>query len=315
MLKNGITGQDSTQGNPFPQLAIGEYRVISSNYKAEFDQVSSVAITAITKSGTNEFHGEGFIDFTNQELRDRMPSEIFPATSDKIRNQGHAVRRRAGRPDHPRCAALFRDLRREAPHQRARRHPRPRSAGRAFSRRNIRAIFGPRNETFNENLYFGKINFTPTSNDLFEVSVKYRDESGEQFNNGINAFDTRDAGKRSRNGAASRVGSTPQTHWVNDFKVAYEDVIWNPRPVQFGNVSRFNATVPGQPARQRRGAATSCVIGAGSNFQDKGQKGWQISDDFTYTGLEGHTIKVGVKAKWVKLNTNTAERRQSALHL
>ena len=58
VLKNGVTGQDSTQGNPFPQLAIGEYRVISSNYKAEFDQVSSVAITAVTKSGTNEFHGD-----------------------------------------------------------------------------------------------------------------------------------------------------------------------------------------------------------------------------------------------------------------
>src|SRR3546814_18612900 len=40
VLKNGITGQDSTQGNPFPQLAVGEYRVISSNYKAEFEQVS-----------------------------------------------------------------------------------------------------------------------------------------------------------------------------------------------------------------------------------------------------------------------------------
>src|SRR3546814_8806131 len=47
VLKNGVTGQDSTQGTPFPQLAVGEYRVLSSNYKAEFDQVSSVAITAV----------------------------------------------------------------------------------------------------------------------------------------------------------------------------------------------------------------------------------------------------------------------------
>src|SRR3546814_2991816 len=69
VLKNGITGQDSTQGNPFPQLAIGEYRVISSNYKAEFDQVSSVAITAVTRSGTNEFQGEAFIDYTRSEDR------------------------------------------------------------------------------------------------------------------------------------------------------------------------------------------------------------------------------------------------------
>jgi hypothetical protein len=69
VLKNGVTGQDSTIGNPFPQSAIGEYRVISSNYKAEFDQVSSVAITALTKSGTNEFHGDAFVDFTNEKLR------------------------------------------------------------------------------------------------------------------------------------------------------------------------------------------------------------------------------------------------------
>src|SRR3546814_1717743 len=77
VLKNGITGQDSTQGNPFPQLAIGEYRVISSNYKAEFDQVSSVAITAVTRSGTNEFHGEAFIDYTDQSMRAATPLEKF----------------------------------------------------------------------------------------------------------------------------------------------------------------------------------------------------------------------------------------------
>ena len=44
ILKGGITGQDATQGNPFPQLGIAEYKVISQNYKAEFDQVSSAAI-------------------------------------------------------------------------------------------------------------------------------------------------------------------------------------------------------------------------------------------------------------------------------
>src|SRR3546814_15748131 len=57
--------------------ALPIYRVISSNYKAEFDQVSSVAITAVTKSGTNQFHGEGFFDFTNQSLRDKIPDELF----------------------------------------------------------------------------------------------------------------------------------------------------------------------------------------------------------------------------------------------
>src|SRR4029453_6688277 len=56
---SGVTGQagaDPIQntagdpGNPFPQLAIAQYKVITSNYKAEYDQVSGAAITAVTKS-------------------------------------------------------------------------------------------------------------------------------------------------------------------------------------------------------------------------------------------------------------------------
>ena len=60
VLQGGITGQDSSRGNPFPQLGIGEYKVISQNYKAEYDQVSSAADHGRDQSGTNEFHGEVF---------------------------------------------------------------------------------------------------------------------------------------------------------------------------------------------------------------------------------------------------------------
>ncbi|MEO7324199.1 MAG: carboxypeptidase-like regulatory domain-containing protein, partial [Dokdonella sp.] len=87
VLKGGVSGQDSTRGNPFPQSAIAEYKVISSNYKAEFDQISSAAITAVTKSGTNDFHGDVFMDYSNQDLRSETPSERHDAkkelTSDK----------------------------------------------------------------------------------------------------------------------------------------------------------------------------------------------------------------------------------------
>jgi hypothetical protein len=64
ILRGGASAMDSARGNPFPQSAVAEYRVIGQNYKAEFDQVSSVAITAVTKSGTNEVHGEVFVDYT-----------------------------------------------------------------------------------------------------------------------------------------------------------------------------------------------------------------------------------------------------------
>src|SRR4051812_22187684 len=73
ILRGGIAGLDSTRGNPFPQSAVSEYKVITQNYKAEFDQVSSAAITAVTKSGTNEFHGSAFWDYTETDWTEEDP--------------------------------------------------------------------------------------------------------------------------------------------------------------------------------------------------------------------------------------------------
>jgi outer membrane receptor protein involved in Fe transport len=303
VLKGGVTGQDTTQGNPFPQLAIGEYRVISSNYKAEFDQVSSVAITAVTKSGTNEFHGEAFFDFANQSLRDRMPSENFPRYIDKIKTKDMQFGGALGGP-------IIKDVLHFFVTYEGKRRVNARDMfpgldlPRSYFPTQYQQEFGPKNETFNENLYFGKINFTPTSRDLFEFSVKYRDETGEQFTTGINAFSTRGLAKVTEWRGLARWEHTGDT-WVNDFKVAYENVAWNPRPVNFGNAFRFNATVPQTPPLTGTRRGDILVTGAGRNFQDKGQEGWQLSNDFTYTGIENHTFKIGVKAKWVTLNTNT----------
>lgn len=303
ILKGGVTGQDTTQGNPFPQLAIGEYRVISSNYKAEFDQVSSVAITAVTKSGTNEFHGEAFVDFTNQDLRDRRPSENFPRYIPKIESRDLQFGGALGGP-------IIKDVLHFFVTYEGKRRVEPRDIKPGldlpvdYFPSKYQDAFGPRSSTFNEDLYFGKINFTPTSNDLFEFSVKYRNESGLGLNNGFAASETRTNNSVKEWRGLARWEHSGDT-WVNDFKVAYEDVSWNPRPLNFGNVSVFNATVNNTPPVTGTRRGDILRIGAGTNFQDKGQKGWQVSNDFTWTGLESHTFKVGVKAKWVELNTNT----------
>ena len=75
VLRGGVSGQTLSRGNPFPQLAIGEYKVITSNYKAEFDQLSSAAIVAVTRSGTNEFESEAFWDRTSENWRAADPLE------------------------------------------------------------------------------------------------------------------------------------------------------------------------------------------------------------------------------------------------
>ena len=302
VLKNGITGQDSTQGNPFPQLAIGEYRVISSNYKAEFDQVNSVAITAVTKSGTNEFHGQGFVDFTNTDLRDRRPNELAP-TAVKVRTKDLQFGGALGGP-------IIKDLMHFFVTYEGKRRTTPRdvnipvdyATAIGLLPTNLRSLYGSFNETFRENLYFGKIDFVPTTKDLFEISGKYRDEGGEQFNGGISAFETRTVARVKEWRGLGRWQHSEDT-WVNDFKVAYEDVSWNPVPVNqaIRNVYRLRILNPADPTKTI--VDNILETGGGTNFQDKGQKGWQISDDFTYTGLAGHTFKVGVKTKWVTLNT------------
>ncbi|UUX99838.1 TonB-dependent receptor domain-containing protein [Sphingomonas sp. J315] len=304
VLKNGITGQDSTQGNPFPQSAIGEYRVISSNYKAEFDQVSSVAITAVTKSGTNQFEGSGFVDFTDQRFRDARPIEIFPANAaGKVRTKDLQFGGTLGGPiikDTLHFFLAYEGKRRTNP--RDVNIPATLSTALPLVPANLAGNYGSYNETFDENLYFGKINFTPTDSDLFEFSGKYRDESGETFNSGIAAYETRTIARVEEIRALGRWQHTADS-WINDFKVAYEDVKWNPSPAQQANrnVYRVRIPNPANPAQFLDGNILE--TGGGTNFQNKGQKGWQISNDFTYTGLEGHTIKVGVKTKWVTLNS------------
>src|SRR5438093_3133012 len=73
ILKNDITGggvggRDASRGNPFPRNAIQEYRVISQNFKAEYQKASSAAISATTRSGGNTWTGNAFFGYQNKGL-------------------------------------------------------------------------------------------------------------------------------------------------------------------------------------------------------------------------------------------------------
>jgi outer membrane receptor protein involved in Fe transport len=298
VLRGGLTGQDSSPGNPFPQLAIGEYQVLSSNYKAEFDQVGSVAIIATTKSGTNEFHGEGFFDYTDQSLRDRRPTEIFPNKIAKVETTDKQFGGALGGPiikDLAHFFVSYEGKRRDVPVDIL--------PGNGIAVDSLpaqyRDQFGSFSSNFKQDLYFGKIDITPTDSDLFEFTGKYRDESGIQISNGIAAYSTATLNKVEEIRATARWQHTAD-NWINDFRVGYEDVSWSPQPATNGIGQQFRQS-------QVNGSSINTFdvfrIGAGLGFQDKGQKGWTVQNDFTWTGFEGHTIKAGVKSKWVKLNT------------
>jgi outer membrane receptor protein involved in Fe transport len=68
VLLGGVVGQDSSRGNPFPQNAVQEFRVLSQNFKAEFEKSSSATITAVTKSGGNLWTGDVFLLYQDKNL-------------------------------------------------------------------------------------------------------------------------------------------------------------------------------------------------------------------------------------------------------
>jgi outer membrane receptor for ferrienterochelin and colicin len=60
----GMFGQNfGSFGNPFPQIAIQEYQLETQNFGAEIGQSAAAVLTAITKTGGNQFHGSAFIEY------------------------------------------------------------------------------------------------------------------------------------------------------------------------------------------------------------------------------------------------------------
>jgi hypothetical protein len=66
--------------------AIQEFSVITSNYSAEYGRTSGGVVNAITRSGTNEFHGSAFEFIRNSALDARNPFDFDPATGKPIRS-------------------------------------------------------------------------------------------------------------------------------------------------------------------------------------------------------------------------------------
>ena len=293
VIQGGVTGQDSSRGNPFPQMAIGEYKVITSNYKAEYDQISSAAVTAVTKGGTNEFHGSFFWDYTNQDWRTARESE--KAAGDKIRSNEKQYGASFGGPIVQDKAHFF--VAYEAKEIQA---PQDIEPGQSYLISQlppeVAAEFLPTSSPFKEDLYFGKLDWSITDANLLELTFKRREESDISNVGGQSArsYGTDIAVTEDRYDLRWQYSSTK---WLNDAHITYEKAYWTMAPVNFGNGYVLTTGTSNDGAQIFR-------MGAGNGgLQDKGQDGWAFQNDTTFFGWEGHTLKFGVKYKEVELNT------------
>jgi len=292
VTQGGITGQDSSRGNPFPQLGIGEYKVITQNYKAEYDQVSSAAITAVTKSGTNEFHGELFNQYTDQDWRAKTPAEANAGEKTDTQEKDYGV-------------ALGGPIIKDAMHfffaYEAKDYVTPVTVVPGNSPGPLPpealAQAGPTSIPFSQDLYFGKLDWTPSDSDLIELSGRYRKES--QRDN-IGGTQTPGFGSDILNNEkrADLRWQHTADRWLNDAHITWEDTEFGPQPVNNGIAQVY--------AVQNDNNRVLLQTGAGANFQNKGQKGPAIQDDLSFTDLQwmgDHLVKTGFKYKEVKLNT------------
>lgn len=297
--EGGVSGQFASQGNPFPQLAIGEYKVITSNYKAEYDQLSSAAVTAVTKSGTNDFHGEVYGNYTDDSYRDQTPSEKAAGmkTPSSNKEYGFAL----GGP-------LIQDKLHFFVTNEVKRFNTPIAVVPGVSGvtdllpPGAQSQLGPANLPFFENLFFGKLDWEPNDRDRFELRAQIRNENEVDNVGGVTAAS-----------AGIKVKNTDKRYelmwahsadaWYNELLFTYENAFNVPQAITAGVGQAYTFGPANDGLILQTGAPDPRAE------QNKGQKGPGIKDDLTFNDLHwmgDHTIKLGAKYKQVTLTAQDA---------
>jgi len=307
ILRGGISGLDSTRGNAFPQSAIAEYKVITQNYKAEFDQVSSVAITAVTKSGGNDFHGEVFLDRTGSNWTAKDPFQkkaeangvTRPAYEQK--QYGFSVSGPIKKDVlHFFVAYDGKDI--DEPYQFTveQRDSIP-NAGLAQS---LKGKQGSVVAPFNEHLLLAKLDAQIGDDQKLDFSIRTRDESDRVPEDPRRSLP---GNEKNRVNQENRV--TLRHEWnIGDFlseaRIGYEDYLFNPRSGASAPFIKYK----GSPTTNLNNVYDAAFDGGSPDAQRREQKGIFISEDVTFTGLVGHTMKGGVKLKDLKFNLSGTSR-------
>jgi len=287
VLKGGVAGQDSSRGNPFPQSAIGEYKVITQNYSAEYDQLSSAAIVAVTASGTNEFHGGVFYDYSDEGMREMYPAELKDNKKVPGRQNQYGVS--VGGPIIQDKMHFF-----FAYEAKNNADPKAMTIGGGYTEATLPPQFANAGDgisaDFKEDLYFGKLSYLINDEQKLELSVKVRDET-ELTNVGGTNLLSYGTDKKNDETRIDLSHNWREDNWTNDFHIITEDANYNPRvhTKQNGQILINNAR------------AVILNAGGGQEYQEKSQKGWGIQEDFTYHAITDHVIKAGFKYKSVTL--------------
>ncbi len=288
LQQGGVVGQDGSRGNPFSQLAVQEFRVITSNFKAEYEDAGTAIITAITKSGSNEFHGSAFATYQDDSLieRDFFQRRDGRDVPDLKRYQFGAS---LGGPIIQDKLFFFGSYEGNIQDRTANVVPGTdpiRVAGfEAITGFDIDDFAGTFTSPFREHLGFGKLTWQINDNQLLEITGSIRDET-----------DLRDFG-----GDTVRSRGTNITNKTYSGRVQHQynaDSFINEFNFDY---LRANLTF-GSAAGDQFGLNFQNLINVGGRegFQEVLQEGYTFRNNFTFTDLGDHTLKLGAKLSFQK---------------
>jgi hypothetical protein len=288
ILKGGVAGQDASRGNPFPRNAVQEFRVITQNYKAEYQKASSAIITATTRSGSNEWAGNAFFSYQNRGLValdtfQIADKEANPNTFRKPDYRRQQLGVGIGGPIIRDRLHLFASYEGNYQDRTNRVNIVPPTGFPALDTVNFAQYNGEFEEPFNSTLFFGKLSYAATQNSWLDLSLNLRDEN-----------DIRGFGGNTSNQSATRFNNEVSTGvlkhtwsrsaWLNEAAASYQHYRFNPTPFTTNQVARLY------------GFGCCAQIGSNRSIQDFTQDKLSFRNDITYGGLElggSHVVKMG----------------------
>jgi Carboxypeptidase regulatory-like domain/TonB dependent receptor-like, beta-barrel len=296
VLLGGVAGQDASRGNPFPQNAVQEFRVLAQNFKAEYERATTSIITAVTKSGTNDFHGDAFGYYQDKELvaknffqdRDNLDKPAYERLQLGLSLGGPIIKDSV----HFFASWEYNDQTREnlvvigpsigvAP---------PALAA------ELQSFAGFHESPFTSNLAFGKLSWQTSASGLLDVSGFYRDEDETRDFGDRNSFESATDLQNSVWNAQAKYTMTGRT-WLSETTIGYNDYQW--------------MTAPTNPDLVGQNYIDIVRIGGNSDTQDFHQKRFAIREDFSLLGLQAagdHIVKFGGVVNFSKYDVSKTQR-------
>ena len=292
IIDGGVGGQDDSRGNPFPQVAIQEFRVISQNFKAEYEQASSSIITSVTRSGTNDLHGDAFVTYQDAGWTepDAFGREVGverlqygaslggPIIEDRLHFFGAYERK-----DETRRNTVVLNRAAYAP------------------------LFGADTGTFDapfeEDLFFGKLSWSVDDRQRLDISATYRTEQDIRDFGGINAYSRANAVNIETISVVGR-HQFQGDGFLNEAQLDFYEFTYNPTALNFSDygrsyvIFRDDSPAPGFQYNVFNREDTVFNTGGQSNNQNIRQTNWTFKDDLTFHDIEWngmHTLKMGLK--------------------